>query len=245
MAATSPAANRLALIVDELVAAVGRLRFFDPVTHVYNPLEYARPCFDQYVERYARRGVDAVLLGMNPGPWGMAQTGVPFGDVQTVRHWLHIDASVSAPRVTHPARPVLGLRCPRVEVSGRRLWGFVRERFDRPEAFFREHFVANYCPLLFLTASGANLTPDKLPAAERGPLLSACDEHLGRLLDWFRPEWVVGVGRFAERRLREVCARLNGPRVAGIPHPSPASPAANRGWAEAATRILEELGIWR
>jgi len=27
-------------------------------------------------------------------------------------------------------------------------------------------------------------------------------------------------------------------------HPSPASPAANRGWGEAATRQLVELGVW-
>jgi single-strand selective monofunctional uracil DNA glycosylase len=28
-------------------------------------------------------------------------------------------------------------------------------------------------------------------------------------------------------------------------HPSPASPAANRGWAEAATRQLIEQGVWQ
>ena len=33
-----------------------------------------------------------VFLGMNPGPFGMAQVGVPFGEVAAVRDWLRIDA---------------------------------------------------------------------------------------------------------------------------------------------------------
>jgi single-strand selective monofunctional uracil DNA glycosylase len=228
---------------------VDRLGFGPPVAWVYNPLGYARASFAAYLSLYARAPKRVVFLGLNPGPWGMAQTGVPFGEVESVRGWLGIQAAVGRPAREHPGRPVLGFGCTRSEVSGRRLWGLMQERFGTAADFFREHFVANYCPLLFLTESGANLTPDKLPAAERGPLFSACDEHLGRLLAWFRPEWVVGVGRFAESRLREVCAHLAAPaarpRVAAIPHPSPASPAANRGWAAAATRILEELGIWR
>jgi len=242
-----------------LTRKVEGLRFGPPVAWVYNPLRYARAAHEAYLERYGQAPKRVLLLGMNPGPWGMAQPGIPFGEVEAVRGWLGLEVEVGRPPREHPRRPVLGLACARSEVSGRRLWGLLRERFGTAEAFFRSHFVANYCPLLFLGENGENLTPDKLPAAEREPLLAACDEHLARLLAWFRPEWAVGVGRFAENRLREVCAqaergagegRVPGrrpaavPRVAGIPHPSPASPAANRGWAAEVTRRLREAGVW-
>ena len=125
----------------------------------------------------------------------------------------------------------------------------MRERFGEAEAFFRRHFIANYCPLLFLDAEGRNLTPDRLSPADRGPLLAVCDRHLRRVLTILRPRWAIGIGRFAEGRLRSLSARLpEGARrllqVAGIPHPSPASPAANRDWASRTVRILTELGVW-
>ena len=57
---------------------------------------------------------------MNPGPWGMVQTGVPFGEVSLVREWLGIDATIRRPKVLHPDRPVEGFLCQRREVSGSR-----------------------------------------------------------------------------------------------------------------------------
>jgi single-strand selective monofunctional uracil DNA glycosylase len=53
---------------------------------------------------------------------------------------------------------------------------------------------------------------------------------------------VVGIGAFAEKRARTALADCQ-IRIGRILHPSPASPAANRGWAEQATRELRELGI--
>ena len=184
----------------------------------------------------------AVLLGMNPGPWGMAQTGVPFGDVETVAEWLDIHQEVGRPAEEHPKRPVEGLACHRVEVSGRRLWGWARDRFGAPEAFFASFFVANYCPLVFLESSGRNRTPDKLPRTEREPLFEACDEALRDLVATLEPEWVVGVGRFARSRAEAALADAD-PRLGEVLHPSPASPAANRGWADQAERQLCGLGL--
>ncbi len=142
----------------------------------------------------------------------------------------------------HPRRPVLGLGCERSEVSGRRLWGWAKALFATPEAFFRSFFVANYCPLQFLESSGRNLTPDKLGAGERQILYTACDRALADSVAVLRPRLVVGVGAFAEHRARTVLGD-GGPRIGRILHPSPASPAANRGWAEAASRQLSELGV--
>ena len=148
-----------------------------------------------------------IFLGMNPGPFGMAQTGIPFGDVAAVRDWLGIEEPVGRPAIEHPKRPVRGFDCPRSEVSGSRLWGAIAEHYGRPEKFFEGRFITNYCPLVFIESSGRNRTPDKLPASEREPLFSCCDAHLQRLVEIFKPEWVIGIGAFAEQRAREALAK--------------------------------------
>ena len=217
-------------ITDDLVADLDGLTFGPPVTHVYNPLVYARAPWDLYCEKYGQGRKDVVLLGMNPGPFGMAQVGVPFGEVAAVRDWLGIEAAVNLPHTEHPKRPVTGFDCPRSEVSGRRFWGWAETAYGSPEAFFERHFVANYCPLVFMEASGRNRVPEKLPAAERAALSAACDRALRRTVAYFQPRVVVGVGKFAEKKARGVLADMD-VAIGGVPHPSPASPLANRGWA--------------
>jgi single-strand selective monofunctional uracil DNA glycosylase len=238
----STAAHPLVKAARRLGRQLDGLSFGDPVTHVYNPLRYARAAHEQYLTRFGDGPKRVVFLGMNPGPWGMAQTGVPFGEVAAARDWIGIDARVGRPRQPHPKRPVQGLDCLRSEVSGRRLWGLFAERFETPKAFFTEHFVANYCPLMFMESTGRNRTPDKLPAIERQALMDPCDEHLRSLLRALQPDWLIGVGRFAQERGRAVAA--DEVQVATILHPSPASPAANRGWAPQATSQLQALGVW-
>ena len=180
---------------------------------------------------------------MNPGPFGMAQTGVPFGEVGIVRDWLRINCVVGKPGGEHPRRPVNGLDCARSEVSGRRLWGLFAERFGTPEQFFGEHLVLNYCPLAFMEASGCNRTPDKLPASERAALFAACDRHLYAAITHLGPEWVIGVGDFAAKRAEEVLGNAR-VQVGRILHPSPANPAANREWAKVVQQQLKVLGVW-
>jgi single-strand selective monofunctional uracil DNA glycosylase len=127
-------------------------------------------------------------------------------------------------------------------VSGQRLWGWARENFRTPQRFFERFFVANYCPLAFIEASGRNRTPDKLPRIEQAALFKACDRALRRTVERLRAEHVVGVGRFAADRAA-AALRGSGIKLGVMPHPSPASPAANRGWAAQATRALADLGI--
>ena len=226
----------------KLSGEVGRMRFSPPVSYVYHPLEYAWAAHEAYLRRFAGGRKRIVFLGMNPGPFGMVQCGIPFGEIAAVRDWMGILVPVGKPARENPKRPVEGFACARSEVSGRRLWGLFRERFGSAEAFFTEHFVANYCPLAFF-ADGRNLTPDKLPAIEAGPLYAACDEHLRKLAQTLAPEWVVGVGGFAGERAARAL-QGSGTRIGRILHPSPASPAANRDWAGVATRQLIDQGIW-
>ncbi len=231
----------------QLARRVQRLGFARPVTHVYNPLLYARQSHELYLTRFGATPKQVLLVGMNPGPFGMAQTGVPFGDVGAVRDWLGIETAIGQPPSPHPKRPVLGFSCPRSEVSGSRLWGWVQARFGSPERFFEHWFVANYCPLVFLESTGRNRTPDKLPAAEREPLFAACDYALRRTVEFLEPQFVIGVGAFARDRARRALASVQVSEgqvsVGVVLHPSPASPRANRGWAEQAEKDLQLAGV--
>jgi single-strand selective monofunctional uracil DNA glycosylase len=245
-------AEKVLAATTELREEVETLRFSEPVAWVYNPLRYAWPLHEKYVRTWGASPRRVLFMGMNPGPWGMAQTGVPFGEVATVRDFLGLKAPVARPQPEHPKRPVQGLDCPRSEVSGRRLWGFFSERFDGPEGFFAEHFVINYCPLVFMEDSARNRTPDKLPAGEAASLFWACDQRLAKLVDLYKPEWVIGVGGFARKKL-DTLFGPKGPRgplghvpdkIGTVLHPSPASPAANRGWAVAAEKQMMDQGVW-
>lgn len=251
-------ADRIVEAAQQSVRALEALSFGQPVHTVYNPLRYAFEPWRRYVAVCAAAPRRVVFLGMNPGPWGMVQTGVPFGEVAAVAGWIGIRGRVDRPESEHPKRPILGFDCPRSEVSGRRLWGLFRERFGTPDRFFREHAVMNYCPLAFLEESGRNLTPDKLRAAEREPLTRICDRFLAVRLAALQPEIAIAVGGYAETALKRViqapdftAERANLgveetplPRVVRILHPSPASPRANAGWAQAVTEQLAEAGVW-
>jgi len=224
--------------------AVDRLTFGPPVAYTYNPLRYAWLPHATYLTRYGTGPKHIVFLGMNPGPFGMAQTGIPFGEIAAVRDWLHIQAPVDMPFPEHPKRPITGFACTRSEVSGRRLWGLFADRFTTPENFFAEHFVLNYCPLIWMGPTGANLTPDKLSPAERAAIEAPCRTHLRSVLETLRPAHLVGIGAYAAQKFAELTTPADPWRITQILHPSPASPAANKDWAGDVTRTLLAAGIW-
>ncbi|MCG8405464.1 MAG: single-stranded DNA-binding protein [Phycisphaerales bacterium] len=234
--------TKLIEITDTLSKKVRRLEFASPVAYVYNPLEYAQAPHRRYVKRFGRAPREVVLVGMNPGPWGMAQTGVPFGEINLARDWLGLEAPVEKPRREHPKRPVEGFDCRRSEVSGRRLWGWARDTFETPQRFFERFYIANYCPLCFMEDSGRNRTPDKLPVNERDPLFQACDRALRATVEYLKPRFLIGIGAFAEARAHIALDGLN-VTIGRILHPSPASPLANRDWAGQAAKALNALGI--
>jgi len=247
--ASSTEVMRLVQAAKQLSDSVDSMRFMLPVTQVYNPLNYAWNAHRKYLSLCQGRSTTVLFLGMNPGPWGMAQTGVPFGQVEIVRDWLGIEEEVGHPLGEHPKRKIEGFLCRRSEVSGARLWGLFRDRFKTPRTFFKSHFVVNYCPLVFMEASGKNRTPDKLQASEARSLQAVCDEHLSAVIEALMPSFLVGVGTYAEKcLLRVVSDNKHGiqysPTIVRILHPSPASPAANKDWASVATKQLIEGGVW-
>jgi single-strand selective monofunctional uracil DNA glycosylase len=212
------------------------------VAYVYNPLDYAWAAHEAYLRRYGNDRKRVIFLGMNPGPFGMVQTGIPFGQVAAVRDWLRIEAPIGSPARQHPKRLVTGFACQRSEKSGERLWGLFAQRFGNAEAFFEDHFVVNYCPLAFVEASGRNRTPDKLAKTEREALFVACDGHLRATVGALAPDWLIGVGDFAANRARDVFK--DHLRIGKILHPSPACPASNVDWAGKVTAQLQKLGVW-
>ncbi len=237
-------------LTNRLADDVDALQFSGKVACVYNPLRYAEKAHTRYLERFSTGRKRILFLGMNPGPWGMAQIGVPFGEINAARDWLGIHEEIGKPENEHPKRPVQGFDCQRSEVSGRRLWGLFSSRFATPEDFFRDHYVANYCPLVFMEDSGKNFTPDKLPKAESAPLYEACDRHLTGLIELLEPEFLIGVGNFALKRLETIvkgssAIQDRAPVTASILHPSPASPAANRGWDGAVLEKMYAIGAWQ
>ena len=234
---------------DHLTRELGRLDFKPPVETIYNPLIYASEQYAEYISLYGGGEKRVLFVGMNPGPWGMAQTGVPFGEVEAVRDWLGIEGPVEKPEDEIPKRPVTGFDCRRSEVSGRRVWGLMRERFGTSERFFADHLVLNYCPLLFFSSEGKNITPDKLKKEDRLSLFRHCDDYLLTCVDLYAPLYLVGFGNFAAGRIAESVERRNSGDgrdidVVTLLHPSPANPRANRGWAEQAEKKLTEAGVW-
>jgi len=217
--------------------------FSGQVAYVYNPLDYASEPHETYLRAFGTGQKAHLFLGMNPGPWGMAQTGVPFGEIDHVIHWMGIDGTVRNPENMHPKKPVHGFACTRSEVSGKRFWGLMKQRYPEAKNFFKDHFVANYCPLLFLDEKGRNLTPDKLPKALRDIIDAACDRHLIRTVETLRPEVLIGIGIYAEKKMKSLFG--DSLRIVSILHPSPASPRANRGWQDETVQRLVGCGIWR
>lgn len=238
-------ANELIEATDLLCKKLKPLTFSEPVTHVYNPLIYAREPHLQYLTRFANSKKKTLLMGMNPGPWGMSQTGVPFGEIPAVRDWMGISAEVKKPTKEHPKRPIEGFDCTRSEVSGRRLWGMFSEKPQSADNFFGNHYVVNYCPLVWMEESGKNRTPDKLPKAEMEAVNAACDEYVLQHIRLLEPEHLIGVGAYAEKCLIRICKKEGiDSSIGKILHPSPASPAANKGWPHKAIEQLTDIGIW-
>jgi single-strand selective monofunctional uracil DNA glycosylase len=235
----------------DLVAAARRLRRdveainFARASYRYNPLLYAWEPHQEYLRRYGQGPPGRTLLvGMNPGPWGMAQTGVPFGDPVMVRDWMGIDGRILPFPGAHQRCPVMGFASHRREGSGTRLYGWAQRRYGSAEAFFARNFVLNYFPLLLLDSDGINLTPAILPASERSAVAAVCDPYLREAVKAVEPSCVAGVGKYATEQVRRVVAELG----LEIPtpcllHPSPANPMANSNWEQLVESELCSVGV--
>lgn len=231
--------NESIILSDKLEKVINAKSFPEEV-FAYNPLTYARESFFSYIEQYANTPVDALFLGMNPGPNGMMQTGIPFGDVSFVKNYLGITTGVTKPKLEHAKRPIQGFSCPKSEVSGTRLWSFFQSQYQEPTALFKRFFVLNYCPLGFLSSTGANVTPDKIVIESRKKIEKLCDDFLLKTVPLFAPKKLIGIGGYASKVFERLFPNIE---IATLLHPSPASPAANKGWSTIAAKQLKEAAL--
>ncbi|XP_038049437.1 single-strand selective monofunctional uracil DNA glycosylase-like [Patiria miniata] len=235
--------------LSELVAPFNRdvagMKFGKPVEYVYNPLEYASEPHEDFIRKYCNSTKEVLFLGMNPGPFGMAQNGVPFGERDSVNDFLGIKGNVGKPPKEHPKRQIVGLSCDRKEVSGSRFWGLWKSLCKTPEAFFRHAFVYNHCSLVFMSETGKNITPPGMLVGARKQIVELCDTFICKMIQLLEVKVVVGIGKFAEERAKKALAAggVEGVRVVTIMHPSPINPAANKGWDEAVIKQLTQLDL--
>ena len=231
-------AKKLSDKCDSLIKSILRQT---TLAHVTNPLDYAWEYHLSYLSQYSGLGAKTLLLGMNPGPYGMAQCGVPFGATHIARDFLNITGEVNDPVGRHPKRPIVGLDFERQEISGTRLWGLLEDIWKTPEEIHKNVFLVNHCPLLLLGETGKNITPDKISGTAVKKLLKACDDHLKEVVTALGITRVIGVGKYAEKRALLALKGLD-IDITTCWHPSPASPLANRNdgadWRENVTNIL-------
>jgi single-strand selective monofunctional uracil DNA glycosylase len=196
---------------------------------VYNPLRYAWDIHETYLRMAAIGAAETILLGMNPGPHGMGQMGIPFAATSMVRDVLGISSvPVDQPRRLHPKRPVEGLEWKREEVSGTRLWGLLADKYGDSSRILSKVFLLNHCPLMLLQGErGTNVTPDKISGDTMRDLLLRCDEHLREVVGILGVKRVIGVGAFATKRAKAALLSED-IDIDSCWHPSPASPLANR-----------------
>ncbi|MEE3270215.1 MAG: uracil-DNA glycosylase family protein, partial [Candidatus Thermoplasmatota archaeon] len=203
------------MVVERLIEAAASLRDdVDPLGRklvsegridiCYNPLMYAWDVHEEYLRRMGGLGAQTVMLGMNPGPHGMGQMGIPFAATSVVRELLGIsDIQVNQPEIPDDRRPVIGLDYHKEEVSGTRLWGLLQKQYGDAETIASHVFLVNHCPLmLFSGPRASNITPDKIGGETAKALLQRCDEHLREVVEILGADRVVGVGKFAESRAR-------------------------------------------
>ncbi|CAL1685046.1 unnamed protein product [Lasius platythorax] len=235
--------DKLLSIEQELCTKLQDVTFPSLVQYIYNPLEYASETHAMYVHKYCTGEKKILFVGMNPGPWGMSQTGVPFGEINMVRNWLKIFGPVGSPLKEHPDRKITGFQCTRSEISGLRLWGLFRDLCGSPENFFRYAYMHNYCPLAFMDARARNITPAELKGEGQRILHEACDKSLIDIIRLLKVEIIVGIGNYAEKRA-QIAVQMGGlsVQVMVLRHPSPRA-VGNQNWNETAMQRLDELGL--
>ncbi len=244
----------MSAVIEELIEITSQFAFkcahieYQEDVYVYHPLQYAWNFHKKYIELYVKENTDTLFLGMNPGPFGMAQTGIPFGEVNVVRDYLGIDEKLENLPTCHPKRPIEGLKCSRSEVSGRRLWTLIQNRFPVSSLFPDSVAIMNYCPVVFVDKgpTGKNIIPEKIEKNAREKLEQICDNYLDQMISIINPRNVIGIGQYAKKKLESSISRLESDiYVTSILHPSPANPQANRGWEPIVKKTLVDEHIWR
>jgi len=213
-----------------------------------DPTSYAFGNYTRFMQLAASGPRLALFVGMNPGPHGMAQTGIPFGDVDTARVLLGgadtIDPLPGLRAASGAAWDCKGLAYHRGEQSGMRLWSALSQLCGSPQAALERCCIVNYCPLYMVGPELENITPSDLPRRHdiTRALEAACDEHLRQLVLGLEVKTVLSFGSYAHASARRA---LSGFPVDfyTTPHPSPRRGSAAEWIASALPLLAGVLGV--
>ncbi|KAF7991960.1 hypothetical protein HCN44_010761 [Aphidius gifuensis] len=206
--------NNLLNIELNLSINLDKLNYNNPIDYIYCPIIYAKTVHFNYLNKYCRDKKNIMILGMNPGPWGMSQTGVPFGEINIVIDWLKINGHIDKPKRQHEQRQVDGFSCKRSEISGRKFWSLFKKLSNNPDTFFRHCFLRNFFkPTIIIII---------IAGPEQKKLQEFCDQALIEVIKILDVKVIIGVGRFSEQRAKKVVktAKLS-TKVLWMIHPSP------------------------
>lgn len=211
---------------------------------IYNPLEYCLDPFIQYLEKGGEKR-DIVFLGMNPGPFGMMQNGIPFGASNFVNNYLNIEKDFDKQKIEkeHPKYKIIGKNIERQEISGTKLWGLIQSFYPDSNTFLENQIVLNYLQLAILDKEkGKNITPDKLNKDVRTKIENICDNQLREILDILESKVLIGVGKYSYDSLLRV---KKNEKVIKINHPSPLNARYFKTWTEDTKKLLIDENIWK
>lgn len=68
--------HKLHAIESQMSLELKTINFPNNIVAIYNPLEYAEAIHCEYMSKYLDGIKKVLFIGMNPGPFGMCQTGV-------------------------------------------------------------------------------------------------------------------------------------------------------------------------
>lgn len=250
--AWSRSAARWEALAPRLAAATG--------WHVWNPGRYGASWHRRFRRMVPLESNPVILFGLNPGPYGMAQTGIPFTDVKRLRERLprlaaslEIHGPVEVPGLAPPSlRPFLTRS---FESSAVRIYRFLDLAWGSAEEGWRKVGVANPCSLLFMDAAGKNRTPADLQGAvsrrrsaghSAAELREACDRLRRKAaleaMAAVRPRGVVLLGKDVQKALGSVTVKVVGARdVLPWEHPARAVPTR---WARGLLGEIRRRG-WK
>lgn len=170
---------------------------------------------------------------------------VPFGEIESVRNWLHITGPVGKPPKELHSRRVEGFNCSRSEISGARFWGLFKKLCGKPENFFRSSFVYNYLPQQWMRSNGANVTPGEFSALDMTALFDICDPIFIKVLEIYEVEIIIAIGKFCEKRAQKALKKYlpeSKIQILYLPHPSPRA-VNNTNWEEKALESLKNFNL--
>jgi single-strand selective monofunctional uracil DNA glycosylase len=215
---------------------------------VLDPSRYGERWHAPFRRLYPPRARPLLVFGLNPGPYGMAQTGIPFTDLKRLAQGLPrlaAELARSGERLSLPGLAPSSLQpflTRTFESSSVRVHRFLRLAHGSAERAFREVVFVNPCPLLFIDrALGENRTPADLPRALRAGVDEARVEVVSVAVARLRARGAIVLGRDAAAALSvPLRARLGERAVVEWEHPARAVPDI---WARGLLAALRRRGL--